>query len=44
VFHGSASAENATAYLSSDLFTADVVRELSPLLASSPQIRVHEEA
>jgi hypothetical protein len=44
VLHGFASAEDATAYLSSDLFTANVVRELSPLLASDPEIRVDEEA
>jgi hypothetical protein len=44
VVHVFASADDATAYLSSELFTADVVRELSPLLASDPDIRVYEEA
>lgn len=44
VLHGFTSAEDATAYLSSDLFTADVVGELSPLLVSDPDIRVYEEA
>ena len=44
VLHGFTSAAEATAYLSSDLFTADVVRELSPLLASDPEIRIYEEA
>ena len=44
VLHGFTSAEDATAYLSGALFTADVVGELSPLLASDPDIRVYEEA
>jgi hypothetical protein len=44
VLHGFTSAEEATAYLSSDLFTWDVVGELSPLLASDPEIRIYEEA
>jgi hypothetical protein len=44
VLHGFTSAEEATAYLSSDLFTGDVVGELSPLLASDPEIRIYEEA
>jgi hypothetical protein len=43
VLHGFASADDATAYLSSDLFSSDIVRELSPLLASDPEIRVYEE-
>jgi hypothetical protein len=44
VLHGFTSGEDATAYLSSDLFTSDVVGELSPLLASDPEIRIYEEA
>jgi hypothetical protein len=44
VLHGFASAADATAYLSSELFTADVVRELSPLLDVPPEIRVYDEA
>ena len=44
VLHGFASAEDATAYLSSDLFTANVAGELTPLLATDPEIRVYEEA
>jgi hypothetical protein len=44
VLHGFTSAEEATAYLSSDLFTGDVVGELSTLLASDPEIRIYEEA
>lgn len=44
VLHGFASAEDATAYLSSDLFTANVAGELIPLLATDPEIRVYEEA
>jgi hypothetical protein len=43
VLHGFATAEDASAYLSSDLFTANVVRELGPLLASDPDIRVYDE-
>jgi hypothetical protein len=44
VLHGFASAEDATAYLSSDLFTENVAGELIPLLATDPEIRVYEEA
>jgi hypothetical protein len=44
VLHGFTSVEDANAYLSSELFTADVVGELSPLLASDPDTRVYEEA
>jgi hypothetical protein len=44
VLHGFASVTEATAYLSSELFTADVVRELAPLLDAAPEIRVYDEA
>jgi hypothetical protein len=36
--------ENALAYLSSDLFTSDVVVELKPLLDAEPDVRVYEVA
>ncbi|WP_449276611.1 hypothetical protein [Leucobacter sp. GX24907] len=42
--HGFDSPENANAYLSTDLFTGDVVRELSPPLAADPEIRVYDVA
>jgi hypothetical protein len=44
VVHGFASVADATAYLSSDLFTLDVVRELGPLLDAEPDVRVYDEA
>ena len=44
VLHGFDSVVDAGAYLSSELFTADVVGELSPLLAAEPEIRIYEEA
>jgi hypothetical protein len=44
VLHGFDSAENANAYLGSELFTADVVGELKPLLAAAPDIRVYQVA
>ena len=44
VVHGFASVADATAYLSSELFTKDVVRELGPLLDADPEIRIYEEA
>jgi hypothetical protein len=44
VLHGFTSTEHATAYLSSDLFTADVVGELAPLLAAAPEVRIYDEA
>lgn len=43
VLHGFDSVANATAYLSSTLFTADVVGELSPLLDSDPEVRIYDE-
>jgi hypothetical protein len=43
VLHGFASVADATAYLSSELFTADVVGELAPLLAAAPEVRVYDE-
>lgn len=44
VLHGFDTVENAQAYLSSDLFTKDVVGGLSPLLKSEPEIRVYDVA
>jgi hypothetical protein len=44
VLHGFASITDATAYLSSDLFTDDVVKELAPLLDAEPEVRVYDEA
>ncbi|QCP54339.1 hypothetical protein FAZ95_35905 [Trinickia violacea] len=42
VLHGFDSVQNARAYLESDLFTADVVVELKPLLADAPDVRIYE--
>lgn len=44
VLHGFDTVENAQAYLSSELFTKDVVGGLSPLLQADPEIRVYETA
>ncbi|HET8629085.1 MAG TPA: hypothetical protein VFL91_16810 [Thermomicrobiales bacterium] len=44
VLHGFDTAANARAYLSSALFTRDVVAGLSPLLQADPEIRVYETA
>ena len=41
VLHGFETAKQAEAYLSSDLFTKDVVRELKPLLKANPEIRTY---
>lgn len=41
VLHGFTTAEKAQAYLKSDLFNKDVVRELGPLLAADPEVRVY---
>lgn len=43
VLHGFASLADATAYLASELFTVDVVGELSSLLGGAPEIRVYDE-
>ncbi len=42
VLHGFDTAANAQAYLSTDLFTRDVVGGLSPLLKAEPEIRIYE--
>jgi hypothetical protein len=44
VLHGFESVTHANNYLASDLFTADVVRELAPLLQADPEIRVFDVA
>lgn len=41
VLHGFDSVENANAYLKTELFENDVVRELSALLESNPEVRVY---
>jgi hypothetical protein len=44
VLHGFDSVAHARDYLSSDLFTGDVVGELAPLLKADPDIRVFDVA
>jgi len=44
VLHGFDTAENANAYLQSELFTADVVGGLKPLLDAAADIRVYTVA
>jgi hypothetical protein len=41
VLHGFASIADAKAYLLSDLFTHDVVKELGPLLKGDPEVRIY---
>ncbi|MBL3520717.1 hypothetical protein H0A43_09550 [Arcobacter lanthieri] len=42
VLHGFGCLDSANEYLKSELFEKDVVRELSPLLESNPEIRIYE--
>lgn len=42
VLHGFNSRAAAESYLDSELFTADIVTELKPLLEAAPEIRVYE--
>lgn len=44
VLHGFETAADAESYLSSDLFTSDVVTALKPLLKAAPEIRIYETA
>ena len=44
VLHGFKTAAQAQAYLSSELFTNDVVAGLSPILQDDPEIRIYETA
>lgn len=41
VLHGFESEADATAYLSTEIFQNDVVRELKPYLESDPEIRIY---
>lgn len=41
VLHGFATRKQAEAYLSSDLFTKDVVVSLKPLLKVDPEVRIY---
>jgi hypothetical protein len=44
VLHGFDTAEQASAYLKSRLFTADVVGALKPLLDAEPDVRIYKAA
>jgi len=44
VLHGFDTVADAQAYLSSELFTQDVVGGLSPLLKADPEIRIYQGA
>jgi hypothetical protein len=44
VLHGFDTAEHASAYLTSRLFTSDVVSELKPLLDADPDVRIYKAA
>jgi hypothetical protein len=44
VLHGFDTAEQATAYLTSPLFTSDVVSALKPLLDAAPDVRIYQAA
>ena len=44
VLHGFNTAAQAEAYLSSDLFTRDVVEALAPFLNAAPEIRIYSVA
>ncbi len=41
VLHGFDTVENANAYLTSEFFKNDVVKELSPLLGDNPDIKIY---
>ncbi len=41
VLHGFSTRKQAEAYLSSDLFTKDVVVSLKPLLKAAPEVRIY---
>lgn len=42
VLHGFDSVAQAEAYLTSELFTQDIVRELTPLLEADPDVRIFD--
>lgn len=44
VLHGFASEENARAYLTTEIFSKDVVGELKPLLEADPEVSVYSIA
>ncbi|WP_163321795.1 hypothetical protein [Draconibacterium mangrovi] len=44
VLHGFESVEDANAYLKTDIFNNDVVKELSPLFDKAPEIKIYEVA
>ena len=44
VLHGFDTAEQANDYLTSPLFTADVVGALKPLLEAAPDVRIYQAA
>jgi hypothetical protein len=44
VLHGFATAEQANAYLTTELFTSDVVGALEPLLDAAPDVRIYAAA
>lgn len=44
VLHGFETAQHAAAYLQSELFTADVVENLKPLLEAAPDVRIYQTA
>lgn len=44
VLHGFDTVENASAYLKSEIFNNDVVRELAPLLSANPDIKIYSLA
>ena len=44
VLHGFDTAEQAAAYLQTELFTGDVVGALRPLLDAAPDVRIYKAA
>ena len=44
VLHGFDTVQNAASYLQSELFTADVVTHLQPLLDAAPEVRIYQVA
>jgi len=44
VLHGFTSVEEANAYLKTNLFNNDVVKELSPLFDKAPEIKIYSVA
>jgi len=44
VLHGFDNTQSARAYLTSELFTADVVGGLKPLLEATPDVRIYQIA